>query len=279
MRVLRFLLILVSIPFSAMAHPPTSVVADSRGNVFFSDLDRVWMVTPDGKKAAVVSGVHSHELAVDASDHLHGEHLWYEGDDTGEWGHYLWQRSPEGRVVRGNPARGFRQDHSFVRDRSGTMYWATAGEGIRKLLAPGEVTVHAKYAFRDPRAMTATPDGTLFVIDQGDLLRFDAAGRGVTLARSLAEHKLTQFTVNHRHDLMGLWTDDRENVYVAVYGARKVKRVTPSGVVSVVYESTFPWSPTGGLTTSDGSLWILEASVTNAIRLRRVDANGKTTTY
>jgi hypothetical protein len=38
----------------------------------------------------------------------------------------------------------------------------------------------------------------------------------------------------------------------------------------VVAESTFPWAPTGGAFAPDGALWLLEYSVTNQVRARRV---------
>ena len=63
---------------------------------------------------------------------------------------------------------------------------------------------------------------------------------------------------------MGLWTDTARNTYVAAYGARVVKKVTPSGRVQVVARSPFPWSPRAGSSLprcsraclSRSSLWI-----------------------
>ena len=37
-----------------------------------------------------------HELCLDARGNLYGEHLWYEGERTNEWGHYVWRRAPDG---------------------------------------------------------------------------------------------------------------------------------------------------------------------------------------
>jgi sugar lactone lactonase YvrE len=78
---------------------------------------------------------------------------------------------------------------------------------------------------------------------------------------------------------MGLWTDGARNVYAAVYGTGEVKRVAPDGRVTVVARSTLPWSPTGGMIGPDGSLWILEYSITNAVRMRRIDRSGRVTVF
>jgi hypothetical protein len=75
---------------------------------------------------------------------------------------------------------------------------------------------------------------------------------------------------------MGLWTDAARNVYVAVYGLREVKRVSPEGRVEVVAKSRFPWAPTGGLIAPDGDLWLLESTFANAVRVRRIENFGET---
>jgi hypothetical protein len=92
MRKLLPLLVLVAAP--ALAHPSVSIVADSRGNLYYSDLKQVWRLGTDGKKTIVVPNVHTHELAIDAQDNLYGEHLWYEGERIDKWGHYVWRRTP-----------------------------------------------------------------------------------------------------------------------------------------------------------------------------------------
>jgi hypothetical protein len=40
--------------------------------------------------------------------------------------------------------------------------------------------------------------------------------------------------------------------------------------VSVHAGATFLWTPTGGAFAANGDLWLLEASVTNDVRVRRV---------
>ena len=69
---------------AAEAHPGVGIVQDRRGNVFFTDLKRVWRITADGRMSVWVPDVHTHELCLDAEDNLYGEHLWGEG---GGWRH------------------------------------------------------------------------------------------------------------------------------------------------------------------------------------------------
>jgi hypothetical protein len=254
------------------AHPPVSVVIDSRGNVYYSDLSQVWRVAPDGKESVAVKNVHTHELALDARDNLYGEHLWYEGDRTGKWRHYVWRLAADGTLRRIIPTReGFLKNYSFVRDAAGNMYWADGGPyGFIRRKAAADHSIRAvAQGLKDVRWMHATPSATLYLIDGRDLVR--VRDRKVTrIARNLAGTSFTRPQVSLRHALMGLWTDRAENVYVADHAHGRVLRVSQDGEIRTVYQTTWPWSPTGGTFGPDGTLWLLESSTTNRVRVRRV---------
>jgi hypothetical protein len=269
-------LLLVAIPSLAVAHPGVSIVADSRGNVFYTDLKHVWRIDPSGAKSVAVPNVHTHELVLDSADNLYGEHLWYEGERTNKWGHRVWRRSPDGRVVDIIPARDpFPPAYGFVRDRAGNMYWADRDRSqIVKKSPDGRTSTLARAPFRDVRWMTATPEGVVYLIDYHDLIRIDPDGKFRFVARQLSSGRL-----GGRHALMGLWTDGGGNVYIAAHADRQVKRVTPRGDVSVVQTSRFPWSVTGGTFAPNGDLWLLEYSTDNRARARRISRDGRERTY
>jgi hypothetical protein len=276
--------LLLSVP--AAAHPGVGIAMDSRGNVYYTDLKQVWKISPDGKKTVAVPRVHTHELYFDANENLFGEHLWYEGDATKKWGHRVWRLSPDGKLADVIQARvGFRddyQDFSFVRDRAGNMYWATRTKPavIRKRAPDGTVTDFSlDTTFQDVRWMAASLDGFVYLIDGADLRQVAPDGTVTTRARGLKERAVTQVTVGESHVLMGVWDDSRKNVYVAVYGARMVKKIAPDGSVSVAARTPFPWSPTGGMVAPNGDLWLLECSPTNAVQVRRIAPDGRMQTY
>jgi hypothetical protein len=62
----------IAVAAVAVAHPPVSVVLDAQGNAYYSDLDQVWKVAPDGTKTVAVPHVHTHELYLDAQGNLYG---------------------------------------------------------------------------------------------------------------------------------------------------------------------------------------------------------------
>ena len=263
---------------AAYGHPGVGIVRDSRGNIFYTDLAQVWRLAPDGTQSVIVSNVHTHELCLDSSDNLYGEHLWYEGDATKKWGHYVWRRSPDGRVEKViGPTEGFLTNYSFVRDAVGNMYWADrearGGPAIRKRLADGAIiTVLQSTSFRDIGFMTCSPDGTIYLIDRSDLIRVSTNGRMRVLGENLSGDRSR---LNQRHKVQGLCADDVGNVWVAVYEQGEIRKVSPDGKVTVVARSIPPSRPNGVLATPDGHLWILEDSMPNRARLRHIAPDGK----
>lgn len=273
-------LALINIAFS---HPGVGIVLDSRGNIFYTDLTHVWKISSDGKKSIAVKNVHTHELCLDTLDNLYGEHLWYEGDATKKWGHYVWRLRADGildTVIR--PREGFLQNYSFARDRRGTMYWVERGTTtlLYKRSPDGTIASYGpKDFFRDVRWYSATSSGTLYLVEGLSVYKVTPAGAVTMPAKNLIERSLTQIHVDDRHAIMGIWTDKHENVYVAVYAGRMVKRISLDGGVGVVATSSFPWSPTGGCVAPNGDVWLLECSMTNAVRVRRIAATGKETVF
>jgi sugar lactone lactonase YvrE len=270
----------IALSAGAFAHPGVGIVEDSRGNVYYTDLNQIWKVAPDGSKSIAVAGVHSHELYLDREDNLFGEHLWYEGEDTDRWAHYVWRLSPDGNLTQVIPeTEGFLPGYSFVRDGSGTMYWAERDEKVvlKKRTAGGEIVAHSEGEFHDPSWITATVGGVLYLMDGGDLIRVSSDGEVAKLAVKLSSKTPPPADVAERFYHMGLWTDSEENIYVAIYREQAVVRVSPDGDISIVTRSAEPWSPTGGICARDGALWILEESIDQGSpvsRVRRIGKNG-----
>lgn len=259
----------------AEAHPGIGILMDASGNVFYTDLQNVWKIAPDGNKSIAVRNVHTHELYLDASGNLHGEHLWYESAGGGRWGRYFWRLSPGGQLEKSPPHYGAGSDMSFVRDAAGNMYWFEAGPpaGFIRRAPDGTRTRLAEDAeYRDVRWITATPDGELYFTDDGDLRHLTADGHVITLASRVRE-QAGQW-------MGGVWLDTQGRVYVAVWGARVVKRFDPvARRVEVVAHSAAPWAASGGMVAPNGELWLLETSDSNAVRVRRLSADGAERIY
>ncbi len=118
-----FFFLLATIGYS---HPGIGIVCDSQGNIYYTDLNQVWKVTPGGDKSIYVPHVHTHELFINGEDELIGEDAWYEGEDTDKWGFAVWKKTI-GRELDFliDTTEGFLFEHpfGFVQDEMGNMYW------------------------------------------------------------------------------------------------------------------------------------------------------------
>ena len=272
MKKILLLLFVLAYHFSS-AHPPVGIVRDSKGNIYYSDLVHVWKLSPGGKRSIAVHHVHTHELYLDANDNLYGEHLWYNGESLDTWGHYVWRLSSNNKldtVIK--PSAGFLKNYSFVRDGKENMYWVERDtvSTFKKRSPDGSITTILKGKFTDVRWMHVTKAGVLYFVDLYDLYKV-VAGKLILVAKNISHNTVAfGWLGGGKHSLMGIWTDKYENVYVANLSGQAVKRVTQTGKVENFIHSTTPWSPTGGLFDNDGSLWLLETSVKNEIRVRKI---------
>lgn len=271
---MRLLIALTLLVTQAIAHPGVGIVKDSKGNVFYTDLTHVWKIDTQGKKSIAVKNVHTHELFMDESDNLFGEHLWYNGETANTWGYYVWKLSATGSLHKVIPSTtGFREDYSFVRDHMGRMYHADRAntcQHLERINPDKSVTKLGDNCLTNIRWMTAASNGSIYLIDGPDLKKVDPAGHVSTLAMELPEAKLSQFFVNKDHYLGGLAVDAAQNIYVADFSGRNVKKISKDGKVTVVAETGIPWSPSGLLVEANGDLWILEYSITNEARVEKI---------
>ena len=264
----------------AMAHPGIGIVVDSQGAVYYTDLEHVWKISPDGKHSIAVKDIHTHELYIDESDNLYGEHVWYEGEATDKWGYYVWCLTIDGSLQHTvPPTEGFPINNTLVRDFEGNQYWSEKSgdhEILKRQDANGQTVLYADHKFEDIRWMHI-PKGTkyIYVIDLLALKRVSEKGEIKVVADGLREGLISHRLVGDHHYLMGTWTDKKTNIYVAVYGAQKVRKIKPDGTVETILKSSGAWSPTGGLIAPDGSLWLMEFSVKNNTRVRKITPDGQ----
>lgn len=266
------------------AHPGTGIVMDSQGNVFYTDLVHVWKISTDGELSIAVEDVHTHELYLDSDDNLYGEHVWYNGEARDTWSYYVWCLSSSGEFEQTvPPTEEFPINNTLVRDLDGSMFYAEKAadhELLKKETNSGQVTTHSKHQFRDIRWIHFSEnDGNLYVIDYLGLKKVVPDGSVTVLLENLRESGRAFASVGDHHYLMGAWTDERKQVYVAVYGAKKVTKINTSGSSETVYESPRFWSPCGGLIAPDGSMWIMEFSSSNKTRVKKIETNGAETIY
>lgn len=264
------------------AHPGVGIVMDSKGNVYYTDLKQVLKIDIHGRTTVAVPNVHTHELYLDSHDNLFGEHLWYNGEASNTWEHYVWKYAPEGIVEKIIPdTEGFLKDYSFVRDHAGTMYYADRSQSCQKIVRKNAsnqtITLMGDQCFKNIRNMISTQAGKLFIIDVFDLKEMDTRGHVRTIARSIHGHSNS----TDPHQIMGITIDKHENIYVAIAGGRLIKKITKDGTSTVAATVDSPWAPSGILVSPVGDLFILEYKEANTFeaRVEKVSANGNRIVY
>lgn len=284
----------------ASAHPASGIVVDSKGVIYFSDLETVWRVDTSGELAVFRPGErgrHVHELTIDKDDNIYGADISYVAE---KWVSTVWRMTPHGHFSyllqpTPDPPRGM----SMWLDADGNMYWVDqnnhtktrtlllrrAPNGTVSTLA-GSSYGHADGVGTEARfgsigGQTFGPDGSIYLTDGDSVRKVTMDGTVTTIARGLTarttEDSPTLFG-GKSGSLMGLAVGTDGAVFVADSGNRRVLKISQSKV-DVVLRSEPPFSPTGVAVTSTGDAYILEVGLTipnvsSGPRVRKLSPDG-----
>ena len=303
MRFLRIITVVVTMlvfAIVARAHPASGIVLDSKGNIYFSDLETVWRVDPSGKLTVFRDGLggrHVHELAIDRDDNIYGADISYVSE---KWVSSVWKMTLDGNLTyllepTSDPPRGM----SIWLDNSGNMYWVDQNNHTKtqtlllRRTPTGEVTTLAggAYGHADGRGADARfgsiggttfgPDGNIYLTDGSSLRKVAMDGSVVTLATDLSarssQDSPTLFSSGHG-SLAGLTVATDGTVFVADSGNRRLLKVA-NGKVETVFRSEPPFFPTGAFETKGGDVYVLEVgltlpNVTSGPRVRKLSPDG-----
>jgi hypothetical protein len=261
---------------SASAHPPSGIVVDRRGQVFFTDdgggHGLLWRIDAAGKLTAFhESG--GHWLALDEEGR-------YASEDLKKW--FAQRIAPNfGRVPLsdGKGALLLVDGAPITLDGHGSLCWAKGNLEIACLSPLGSVTVPA--AGLKPmtdklggiKGLATGPDGAFYATCPTAVLKIEPDG---------AVTKLAALEVADA-GLRGLAVDSRGAVYAAGTGCRCVVKVTPDGKAKVVLKAEAPWAPTGVAVHGDDA-FVLEYANANSEnhldwhpRVRKIGRDGKVT--
>jgi hypothetical protein len=268
----RLLLLLFLLPFVAQAHPGIGIVADRKGNIYYTDLQHVYRIS-GGRKTIAVPNVHTHELHVDAYDNLYGQHHITVTDHR--FTHYLWRLSASGRldtVVSPRDA-DLQIDFSLARDRQGNEYYTKQfirnreSAHIYKKTPGGKETVFATGNFKGVRWLHPQDDGSLLFVLHNDVYRVTPDGKSHVIARNIANAQPSFAFSGNSVTLWGVWQDDYKNIYVAAFSDQAVMKIAPDGTVTTHYKTSGKWTPLQGAFDNRGRMWLLESSDKNEIRV------------
>jgi len=268
---MKKLFILIFISVSGFAHPGVGIVHNSKGEIFYSDLAKVWKISADGKtKRIVVPNVHTHELHIDSNDNLYGEHLWYEGEKTDKWGHFVWKLDSKGHFTKViDNTEGFLSNYSFNRDGVGNMFWIERGKTESFLMKKGingKISIVCTFKSVDVRWQYCNKNGVFYFVDDNDLFKIQN-GKTTLVAQDLDGVKGIDPSRKPNHSIVGIWDDNHGNLYATIYEKREVVRINKNGKKDIVFKCSILWHPTGGVIDANGNLWVLENNDANQVRV------------
>jgi DNA-binding beta-propeller fold protein YncE len=187
-----------------------------------------------------------------------------------------------GRFEKIKPdTKGFLEDYSFVRDHFGKMYWANRDKDCQQVIqmdAQKNKKKVSESCFENIRWMYVSSKGELLFADFQDIVKIDRGGVK-KVARQIANKQWTKSTVENQNAVFGVWDDAAGNIYTAVASNRVVKKFDQTGKEEIVFRTSIPWTPTGGLVSPSGELWVLECSDTNAVRVEKISKENKRIVY
>jgi hypothetical protein len=273
----RLFFILIAIPLYAMSHPGIGIVKDSKGNIYYTDLERVWKIS-NGKKTVIVPNMHTHELWIDKNDNLFGENLVYMDQGTNRFDHFLWMLSPAGKLdtVVARTRAYVKTDYSLNRDGEGNefyvkqfgekdlghIYWKKAGGNEEKFARADLKDVHWLYPLRD---------GSVIYVSNNNIYKARKNDTARILAQNIGRPDPT-FSFMKSPVIYGMWDDEAGNIYVAVYSDQSIRKISADGKVTDVYRSAEHWGPNHGVFDNAGKLWVLETSDKNEVRVTEAGA-------
>ncbi|NND71692.1 MAG: hypothetical protein HKN43_08935 [Rhodothermales bacterium] len=264
------------------AHPPFSIVVNSNGQVYYSDLENIWMVDTDGSKRIVLHHIHNHELWLDDDDNLYGEDVQNVGEN---YRHRVWRldtNSDLSNVVEWTS--GHPSDIGGIATIRNHRNESVILQRPERAIVVGRESASPRYISLDGidghiHELTISPSGDIFVAIGSTIYRIEDGAITVDLYTPIDIERSLKFRFVHdRHALMGMYATDTD-VYVSVYAGQYMVRIDESRKIHDGYRSAGGWSPSGVSVDDTGNVWVLEFSLRNQARVVRLDEKGTRTIF
>lgn len=268
----------------AAAHPPYGLVADARGNIYFSDLETVWKLEPGGRLSVFrprVEGRHVHELALAPDGAIEGDQNSYD-PATERFTSGLWRRAPGGEerevvAMTDSPPRGT----GVWQDQAGDRYTSqwVSNDDRRLVLLRRRRDGRVDVLFEDPGAAAALRQPAVGSVGG---MAFGADGSvafadGRVIRRWRPDERVERlFEGPEGASLRGLASAADGRLLAADMGRRLVLAIDSGGEAETLYRAPPEWLPTAAAEIG-GRLLVLEANADpyeRSNRVRLVEAHG-----
>ncbi len=238
----------------ASAHPGSGIVVDKDGNVFITDTGQgVWKIDTQGKLTYIPASKF-HWMTIDA--------IGYFAESPKGFGEYFERVTPQSN----KPTLIMCSDFPLVVGKDGNIYYAdtrpSSTKIIRRTPDGKESVLASNKIFEFINGIAVGADGSLYITEASNANVNTI--RKITMSGTVSI--IATFVGKSGNDLpletvpsycRGLAVDSTGTIYVAATGSRSVLKITPQGKVTIILQTTSPWTPTG-VAVFHGEFYVLE---------------------
>lgn len=273
MKAIYLLLFFTIFSFKSYAHPGIGIVYDGKNTIYYTDLTHVWKLdVKSGKSEIFIENIHTHELYIDKSGNLYGEHYWYIESEE-KFKNYIWKANVNGEldIIR-DEQYGENLDFSFIRNDDFESFDILKRQNIYEIVKKDSLneTILSKAELNHPTWKYLTDKEELLFVDYPSIYSFKSEELKL-IAEDVSSKRFPFSTQSNEHNIYGIWNDNNDNIYVAIYGGREVKKIERDGNTNRVLKSSFLWSPVNGVFDENGNLWLMECKIGGKIRVRKIN--------
>ena len=264
-----FLIIVVLLFTESYGHPSWGIAVDEEGNLYFADVlhydGTIWRLSKDGQLQAWIKDQHSHFIQLDKQGRVWGVDYEYLSS-TDEWESTLWWADNHGkRKIVIAPTKVFEEffGNSFLVDESGTIYFETSGQVYKRKGSKVRALKHLP--LKRVMSMNWGPGSNIYLADNneagGSIFRMDTLGNMelITTDIILKNPPSPAFEQEQLMIMLGLWVDQKEDIYVTEIAGRRVVRIDNNGKKQPFFQSEGRWFPVG-ITSRKDTFYIMEVA-------------------
>jgi sugar lactone lactonase YvrE len=253
------------------AHPPSGIVVDDQGRIYFLDHGLV-RIEPSGSLTTIQDSSGGHWMALDTV-----------GNNP-----FVSTLGPYHRVSVDGNSLFFGDGAPLAFGPDGSLYYATNGSreesfpagalavarlspsGERSLFSPQLQEELARHQDGIQNLIFAA-DGSLYVSTWKGILKLDRDGSITRRLYPIAMPDCDNDPADHNPAnassplLRGIGVDAEGNLYVAATSCHRVLKIAPDGSVQTILKSERPWTPTG-IAVAGRDVYVLEYTNANGPR-------------
>jgi sugar lactone lactonase YvrE len=251
------------------AHPPSGIVVDPRGHVYFLYHGLV-RIEPSGRVTTIQETTGGHWLALDVG---------------GAFSKVTPKMYKRVTLDEAGPTLIFGDGAPFIVGPDGNLYYGSNGSeeesfpagamtvvrvspnGQQQVFAPSlkQRLLQLKDGIT---GLAAGPDASIYVATWNGIVKLGSDGSIANIVHPVVVKDCDSDPADHNPAnassplLRGLGVDSHGNLYVAATSCHRVLKITPDGRVTSVLNAERPWSPTGVAVSGD-DIYVLEYTNAN----------------